>query len=82
MLNKTDRIAKLKKMIAELPAGSISRKTINGKVYFYHQWQENGKTQGYSVSEEEAAEIKIQIEKRRALQKEIRVVKLFHGYGF
>ena len=62
MLNKTDRIAKLKKMIAELPAGSISRKTINGKVYFYHQWQENGKTQGYSVSEEKAAEIKIQIE--------------------
>jgi hypothetical protein len=62
-------------MIAELPAGSISRKTINGKVYFYHQWQENGKTQGYSVSEEEAAEIKIQIEKRRALQKELRVLE-------
>ena len=75
MLNKTDRIAKLKKMIAELPAGSISRKTINGKVYFYHQWQEDGKTQGYSVSEEEAAEIKIQIEKRRALQKELRALE-------
>ena len=75
MMNKTDRIAKLKKMIAELPAGSISRKTINGKVYFYHQWQENGKTQGYSVSEEEAAEIKIQIERRRDLQKELRALE-------
>jgi len=75
MTNKTDRIAKLKKMIAELPAGSISRKTINGKVYFYHQWQENGKTQGYSVSEEEAAEIKIQIERRRTLQKELRALE-------
>lgn len=74
-MNKTDRISKLKKMIAELPAGSISRKTINGKVYFYHQWQENGKTQGYSVSEEEAAEIKIQIERRRALQKELRALE-------
>ena len=62
MMNKTDRIAKLKKMIAEIPAGSISRKTINGKVYFYHQWQEDGKTKGYPVSEEEAGEIKIQIE--------------------
>ncbi|MBQ8290690.1 MAG: AAA family ATPase [Clostridia bacterium] len=62
-------------MIAELPAGSISRKTINGKVYFYHQWQENGRTQGYSVSEEEAAEIKIQIERRRALQKELRALE-------
>ena len=75
MLNKTNRIAKLKKMIAELPAGSISRKTINGKVYFYHQWQENGKTQGYSVSEEDAAEIKIQVERRRALQKELRALE-------
>lgn len=75
MMNKTNRISKLKKMIAELPAGSISRKTINGKVYFYHQWQENGKTQGYSVSEEEAAEIKIQIERRRALQKELRALE-------
>ncbi len=75
MTNKTERITKLKKMIAELPAGSISRKTINGNVYFYHQWQENGKTQGYSVSEEEAAEIKIQIEKRRALQKELRALE-------
>lgn len=75
MINKTDRISKLKKMIAELPAGSISRKTINGKVYFYHQWQENGKTHGYSVSEEEAAEIKTQIEKRRALQKELRALE-------
>ena len=75
MTNKTDRIAKLKKMIAELPAGSISRKTINGKVYFYHQWQENGKTQGYSISEEDAAEIKIQIERRRDLQKELRALE-------
>lgn len=75
MMNKTDRISDLKRQIAELPAGSISRKTINGKVYFYHQWQEDGKTQGYSVSEEEAAEIKIQIEKRRALQKELRALE-------
>ena len=75
MMNKTDRIAELKRQITELPAGSISRKTINGKVYFYHQWQEGGKTQGYSVSEAEAAEIKIQIEKRRALQKELRALE-------
>ena len=75
MTKKTERISKLKKMIAELPVGSISRKTINGKVYFYHQWQENGRTQGYSVSEEEAAEIKIQIERRRALQKELRALE-------
>ena len=82
MTNKTERISKLKKMIAELPAGSISRKTINGKVYFYHQWQENGKTQGYSVSEEEAAEIKIQIERRRALQKELRALENLYREKF
>ena len=75
MMNKTDRISDLKRQIAELPAGSISRKTINGKVYFYHQWQEYGKTKGYPVSEKEATEIKIQIEKRRALQKELRALE-------
>ena len=75
MTNKTERITKLKKMIAELPPGSISRKTINGKVYFYHQWQEDGKTKGYPVSEEKAAEIKIQIDRRRALQKELRGIE-------
>ncbi len=75
MMNKTDRISDLKRQIADLPAGSISRKPINGKVYFYHQWQEDGKTKGYPVSEEEAAEIKIQIEKRRALQKELRALE-------
>ena len=75
MMNKIDRISDLKRQIAELPAGSISRKTINGKVYFYHQWQEDGKTKGYPVSEEEAAEMKIQIEKRRALQKELRALE-------
>ena len=75
MMNKTDRTSDLKRQIAELPAGSISRKTINDKVYFYHQWQEDGKTKGYPVSEEEAAEIKIQIEKRRALQKELRALE-------
>ena len=74
-MNKTNRISELKRQIAELPAGSISRKTINGKVYFYHQWQKNGKTKGYPVPEEEAGEIKIQIEKRRALQKELRALE-------
>ena len=74
-MNKTDKILELKKQITELPAGSISKKTINGKIYFYHQWPENGKTKGYPVSEEEAAEIKIQIEKRRALLKELRALE-------
>lgn len=38
-----DQIEALEMEIAALPAGYISRKTINGKVKLYHQWTENGK---------------------------------------
>ena len=36
------RITELTKQIAGLPKGYLSKKTIGGKVYYYHQWSENG----------------------------------------
>ena len=44
-----DRIAELTGQIAGLPKGYISQKTVNGKVYFYHQWSENGATRAEIV---------------------------------
>ncbi len=35
--------SKLEQQIANLPAGSITKKTIKGKEYFYHRWTENKK---------------------------------------
>ena len=37
------RMKELEQQIAELPVGSITRKTVNGKIYFYQRWSENGK---------------------------------------
>ena len=31
------QIADLEQQIAELPAGFVTKKTINGNVYFYHR---------------------------------------------
>ena len=37
------RAAELEQQIATLPAGSVTKKTVNGKEYFYHRWTENKK---------------------------------------
>ena len=37
------RAAELERLIADLPAGSITKKTVNGKEYFYHRWTEDKK---------------------------------------
>ena len=37
------RVAELEQQIATLPAGSVTKKTVNGKEYFYHRWTENKK---------------------------------------
>ena len=36
------RITELTEQIAGLPKGYLSKKNIGGKVYYYHQWSENG----------------------------------------
>lgn len=42
-LQRQKMIQELEKKIAELPVGYISKKTINGKIQYYHQWTEGGK---------------------------------------
>ena len=37
------RAAELEQQISALPAGSITKKTVNGREYFYHRWTENKK---------------------------------------
>ena len=38
-----NELLQVQKKIAELPAGYISKKNINGKTRYYLQWTENGK---------------------------------------
>ena len=47
------KIADLEQQIAELPAGFVTKKTINGNVYFYHRWTENKKRREKYISADE-----------------------------
>ena len=75
-LDKTlTRIAKLEHQIAELPAGSVTKKTVNGKDYYYHRWTEEKKRREKYIPAEELDWFRKQIEQRRAVEKELKTLK-------
>ena len=69
------RIAELTEQIGKLPKGYISKKTVNGKIYLYHQWSEGGVKQSKYLRDDEVAELTEQIEKRKRLQQELADLK-------
>ena len=69
------KIAELTEKIGKLPKGYISKKTVNGNVYFYHQWSENGVKKSKYLRDEEIAGLTEQIELRKKLQKELAEIK-------
>ena len=68
-------VAELEQQIAELPAGSVTKKAINGNVYFYHRWTENKKRREKYIPAEEVDSFRKQIERRKALEKELKVLQ-------
>ena len=62
-------LLKIQKEIAELPAGYISKKNINGKTRYYQQWMENGKKKSKYVDNALVDDLRVKIERRRELQK-------------
>lgn len=69
------RIAELEHQIAELPAGSVTKKTVNGKDYYYHRWTEEKKRREKYIPAEELDWFRKQIEQRKALEKELKTLK-------
>ena len=69
------KIADLEQQIAELPAGSVTKKTIRGNVYFYHRWTENKKRREKYIPAEEVDSFRKQIERRKALEKELKALQ-------
>ena len=69
------KIADLEQQIAELPAGSVTKKAINGNVYFYHRWTENKKRREKYIPAEEVDSFRKQIERRKGLEKELKVLQ-------
>ena len=70
-----NRIAELSERIAALPKGYISKKTVNGKVYFYHQWSENGVKKSRYLRDEELKALSDRIGERKRIRDEIRTLK-------
>lgn len=62
------QIEELDRQIAQLPAGSISAKTISGRVYYYHRWYENRKRKEKYIPADQAASMRGQIARRKALE--------------
>ena len=69
------RAAKLEQQISNLPAGSITKKTVNGKEYFYHRWTENKKRREKYIPVDELENFRAQIEGRKELEQELKVLK-------
>ena len=64
-----NELLQVQKEIAELPAGYLSKKNINGKTRYYLQWTENGKKKSKYVDDALVDDLRAKIERRRELQK-------------
>ena len=69
------RAAELEQQISALPAGSVTKKTVNGKEYFYHRWTENKKRREKYIPAAELENFRAQIERRKKLEQELKALK-------
>lgn len=69
------RITELEREIAALPPGTLSTKKIKGREYCYHRFSQNGKRTEEYVSSEKVEALRAQIEKRKALEAELKALK-------
>ena len=72
-----NQIAELEREIARLPEGSITKKKIKDKEYYYHRINQNGKRIENYLKFEEVPELRAQIEKRKAFEKKRKELKAF-----
>ena len=70
-----EKIMALEGQIALLPKGSVGKKTVNGKEYFYLRWTENRKRKEKYIPADEIEALKSDIEKRKALEKELKELR-------
>ncbi len=68
-------LEEIRARLDKLPIGYISKKTINGKVRYYHQWKEDGKLKSKYLKEGEEIVLQEQINERKALQAEEKELK-------
>ena len=69
------QVEELARQISNLPAGSVTKKTINGKDYFYHRWTENKKRREKYIPADELESFRAQIRRRKELEQELKSLK-------
>lgn len=74
MRNIQELAKRLEQEISTLPIGYISKKKINGKTQYYHQWTENGKVKSKYIKNGELDDLESQINYRRELQEKLKEV--------
>ena len=75
-MNETlEKLAELTARIKKLPKGYISKKTIGGKIYYYHQWSENGSKQSRYIKDNEVEPLAKLIDERKELQAQASALK-------
>ena len=70
-----NQIAEIEREIALLPEGSITKKRIKEKEYFYHRITKNGKRIENYLSFQDVSGLETQIAKRKELEKELKRLK-------
>ncbi len=70
-----DQIAELEREIALLPEGSLTKKKIKEKDYYYHRITREGKRIENYVSFEEVPQLREEIAKRKELEKNLKMLK-------
>lgn len=69
--------AELEQQISALPAGSITKKAVNGKEYFYHRWTENKKRWEKYIPVDELENFRAQIERRKELEQKLKTLRKY-----
>ncbi len=69
------RATELERQISDLPAGSVTRKTINGREYFYHRWTQDKKRREKYIPADEVEYLRAEIEQRKNLERELKELR-------
>ena len=75
------RAAELEQQISNLPVGSITKKNVNGREYFYHRWTENRKRREKYIPAEDLENFRARIEQRKELEQELKSLKRYLPAG-
>lgn len=68
-------IAEIEREIAILPEGSITKKKIRDKEYYYHRIARNGKRVEKYIDFKDVSELKDRIDRRKKLEKDLKELK-------